>query len=245
MAKEGHAQSVTYNHDDTKMKQITVMEIGTGTLTPEAYYKLFHNSYKKTANEKNKLSFRTLAGVSSYEQVEDAEKVDSALTKRAEIEALNIADRSGGALDLAWKTEKGKINDKMNAFQNNINRIVPAGGSIADKQLWDEYYQVFKYAIQATQDAYMPNSQRKKQYLKIYEDVDKRNNLLVQHLVDLARQTKTKELLSARGSSTRVDKSSVTATSLGRWRNTGAANSTNQGSGSSSTGGSGDESVVR
>lgn len=28
------AQSVTYNHDDAKMNQITVMEIGSGGLTP-------------------------------------------------------------------------------------------------------------------------------------------------------------------------------------------------------------------
>ena len=33
-----HAQSVTYNHDAPKQGQITVMETGTGTLSPELYY---------------------------------------------------------------------------------------------------------------------------------------------------------------------------------------------------------------
>ena len=96
---------VSYNHDAAKMNQITVQEIGVGGLTPSLYYDAFHNSYQKTAASKNKLSFRTLAGISAYQQIEDAEKIDSALTKRAEIEALNIADRTGGALDLAWAAE--------------------------------------------------------------------------------------------------------------------------------------------
>ena len=57
------AQSVTYNHDSPKQNQITVMETGTGALSPELYYTLLHNKYKKSAASKNKLSFRTLAGV--------------------------------------------------------------------------------------------------------------------------------------------------------------------------------------
>ena len=33
-----YGQSVSYSHDAAKMNQITVMEIGSGTLTPEYYY---------------------------------------------------------------------------------------------------------------------------------------------------------------------------------------------------------------
>ena len=72
------------------------MEIGSGTLTPDYYYWLLHNSYKKTASEKNKLGYRTLSGLNAYNQVEMAESLDSAMVKRAKIEALNIADRQGG-----------------------------------------------------------------------------------------------------------------------------------------------------
>ena len=49
------AQSVTYNHDSPKQNQITVMETGTGALSPELYYTLLHNKYKKSAASKNKL----------------------------------------------------------------------------------------------------------------------------------------------------------------------------------------------
>ena len=66
------------------------METGTGALSPELYYTLLHNKYKKSAASKNKLSFRTLAGVNLYNQTDEAEAIDSALVKRAEIEALNV-----------------------------------------------------------------------------------------------------------------------------------------------------------
>lgn len=222
LAGFGHTTKAqyTYNHDATKMNQITIMELGTGAFSPEVYYTLFHSSYKKSAAAKNKMTFRTTAGVASYAQVEYAEKIDSSLVSRAKIEALNVADRSGGALDLAWLAEKNKINDKMQSFQNNINRIVPSGGSIDDRKRWNEYYQVFQCAIKATQQAYMPNAQRKKQYLKIYEDVTKQNDLLIRQLVKMSNADKTKELLSA-SSDYSVDVGSIAASCFGRWKNVG------------------------
>ena len=42
------AQYVTYNHDSPKQNQITVMETGAGSLTPELYYWALHNKYKKS-----------------------------------------------------------------------------------------------------------------------------------------------------------------------------------------------------
>jgi len=227
--------SVSYNHDEAKMNQITVMEVGAGGLTPSWYYYIFHNNYQKSAAEKNKLSYRTLAGIASYQQIEDAEQIDSALTKRAKIEALNIADRSGGALDLAWVAEGSKINNKLQAYHNNINRIIAAGGKMTDKERWEEYYKVFLCAIRTTQDAYMPNSQRKKQYLQIYADICKQNETLVSFIVQLNKQKKTAELLAA--TSERTDRKAEFATAAhNRWREAGlstANNSSNTGGGTS------------
>ncbi|CDA76589.1 uncharacterized protein BN697_00176 [Bacteroides sp. CAG:530] len=101
-----YAQKVTYNHDVAKMNQIKVMETGGGVLTPDLYYWTLHNNYKKTAANKNKLTFRTLAGIDAYNQVEFAENIDSALTSRAKIEALNLADRK---VDLAWRAEGARL----------------------------------------------------------------------------------------------------------------------------------------
>lgn len=219
IAVTGKAQSyVTYNHDSSKKNQITVMETGSGSLSPDLYYQLLHNSYKKSAASKNKLSYRTTAGIGAYNQVEYAEAIDSALTKRAEIEALNIADRQ---VDLAWKVEGSKINSKMNAFKSNIDRILPVGGSIGDKQRWTEYYHVYETAIKATKDAYMPNAKRKKMYLQIYADVAKQNETLVKQLVRISNTSKTKELLTANGNYQTANKRSVISSASSKWREAG------------------------
>lgn len=214
------AQSVTYNHDAAKMNQITVGETGSGSLTPSLYYQTLHKSYSKSAASKNKLSYRTLAGVSLYNQVDEAEALDLAMLARAKIEALNVADRSGGALDVAWAAEGGKITDKMRDFERNINRILQTGGNGDDQSYWKEHYQMFQCAIKATQDAYMPNAQRKKQYLRIYTDVARKNEELIRYLVRLYNARKTSELLA---STNQIEnrKAQVAATAMGRWRSAG------------------------
>ena len=131
-AHAAHAQYVTYNHDSPKQNQITVMETGAGSLSPDLYYLLLHNKYKKTAAAKNKLSFRTLAGVNLYNQTDEAEAIDSALVKRAGIEALNIADRQ---VDLAWLAEGDKVDGQMERFRRNIDRILLCGGTPDDETL--------------------------------------------------------------------------------------------------------------
>ena len=234
---EVRAQSyVTYNHDEAKMNQITVQEIGAGGLTPAFYYDVFHRSYQRSAGSKNKLTYRSLAGVAGWQQVDDADSVKASLEKRAEIEALNVADRQ---IDLAWLAEGTKITNKLNDFQNNINRIVSAGGTFNEKERWNDYYNIFQCAIKATQDAYMPNAQRKKEYLAIYADICKQNETLVKYIVKLNSRTKTKELLEA--TSTRPNHNGTYARSAyNRWRDAGwkvqNGNGSSNGSSDPSTG---------
>ena len=221
-----HAQSyVTYNHDDAKMNQITVQEIGAGGLTPAFYYDVFHNSYQKSAAAKNKLGFRTLAGVAAWQQIEDADSVETSMKKRAEIETLNIADRQ---IDIAWLAEGNKIESKLNDFQNNINRIVSAGGSFNDKERWTEYYNIFQTSIKETKDAYMPNAQRKKEYLAIYADICKQNETLIAYIVQINNRKKTEELLSATNNRTSHKSEFVTA-AYNRWRSSAWGNGNNGG----------------
>ena len=226
-----NAQSyVTYNHDDAKMNQITVQETGAGGLTPAFYYDVFHNSYQKSAATKNKLSFRSLAGVAAWQQIEDADSIEASLKKRAEIEALNVADRQ---IDIAWLAEGTKLTDKLDDFQSNINRIIGAGGTFNDKERWNNYYNIFQCAIKATQDAYMPNAQRKKEYLAIYADICKENETLIKYLVQLNSKAKTAELLSA--TSTRQNHNGAIATAAhNRWRNASWRVSDGNGQGGSS-----------
>ena len=213
-----NAQYVTYNHDSPKMNQITVEETGAGALKPEPYYTLLHNN-KKTAAVKNKLTFRTAAGVASYQQVDEAEAIDSALTSRAKIEALNVADRQ---VDLAWLAEKDKVESQMRQFQKNIDRITMTGGSPKEKERWSDYYQVYQCAIKATKDAYMPNAQRKKEYLQIYADVSRQNDLLGKYLVQLSNHRATKNLLSATENRS-IDKRSIISNAMSRWNESRSA----------------------
>lgn len=214
-----NAQYVTYNHDSPKMNQITVEETGAGALKPELYYKMLHNKYKKTATVKNKLTYRTAAGAASYQQVDEAEAIDSALTSRAKIEALNVADRQ---VDLAWLAEKDKIELQMRRFQKNIDRITMTGGSPKEKERWDDYYHVYQCAIKATRDAYMPNAQRKKEYLQIYADVSRQNDVLVKYLVQLSNRNATKNLLSATENHS-IDKRSIISNAMSRWNESRSA----------------------
>ena len=214
------AQSVTYSHDDAKMNQITVAEIGSGSLTPNLYYQLLHKSYQKSAAAKNKLGFRTTAGINLYNQVDDAEALDSSMTQRARIEALNVADRSGGALDVAWLAESDKINSALEYFEKNIRRIIEAGGSNYEQEHWREQYNVFLCAVKSVQEAYMPNAERKKQYLRIHADIIRKNEILVRYLMRLANSTKVAELLEA--SATIEDRrAQIAMAAMNRWREAG------------------------
>ena len=238
LSLEVSAQSyLTYNHDETKMNQITVQETGSGGLTPAFWYQLLHNSYQKTAAQKNKLGFRTLAGVAAYPQVEDADSVKGSLEKRAEIEALNVADRQ---IDIAWLAEGSKITSKLNDFQMNISRIMNAGGTIQDKERWNDYYHIYECAIKATQDAYMPNAQRKKEYLAIYADIIKQNETLIAYIVQLNKRSKTTALLEA--TYIKPNRTSAIATAAhNRWKDSGWGVSSASSSGSTNNGGSGSE----
>ena len=235
-----NAQYVTYNHDSPKMNQIMVEETGAGALTPELYYTLLHNRYKKTAAAKNKLTFRTAAGVASYQQVNEAEAIDSALTSRAKIEALNVADRQ---VDLAWLAEKDKVESQMRQFQKNIDRILITGGSPKEKERWSEFYNIYQCAIKATKDAYMPNAERKRQYLQIYADVSKQNDVLVTYLVQLSNRNATRDLLSVSENQS-IDKRSIVNNALNRWNESRSAVRGSQDD-SESDDGDGNESVNR
>jgi hypothetical protein len=217
LAVATHAQNVSYSHDAAKMNQITVAEIGSGSLTPSLYYDLLHSNYASSAAVKNKLSFRTAARIAAYQQVDDATALDSAMIKRAEVEALNVADRQ---IDLAWQVEGDKINNKMSDFKTNINRILQVGGTSSQQYFWTQRYNMLTTAITTVKSAYLPNAQRKKQYLAIYADAAKFNELLVKYLAQLSNCKTTAELLAATYSRDNKN-ATIAAEALSRWRDAG------------------------
>lgn len=173
--------------------------------------------------------------------MDDAEAIDSALVKRAEIEALNVADRQ---IDLAWQAEGDKINGQMERFKRNIDRILTAGGTTDDRERWTEYYQIYECAINATRDAYMPNAQRKKEYLRIYEDVARQNEILVCYLAKRQNASLASELLNAEDVGRTPEKGSIAREAMNRWNESRFAVRGSQGAGGTQ-GSDGEETVNR
>ena len=205
-AHAAHAQYVTYNHDSPKQNQITVMETGTGAFTPEIYYTLLHNKYKKTAAAKNKLSFRTLAGVNLYNQTDEAEAIDSALVKRAAVEALNVADRQ---VDLAWLAEGDKVNGQMERFRRNIDRILLCGGT-PDEQgtLGQNIIRCTSAPSTPPRMPTCPTPSGRKSTCASSEDVARQNGTLVLYLARKQNATVTEGLLNAEEAQP-IDKGSI------------------------------------
>ena len=193
-AFSAQAQYVTYNHSETKLNQVTVMETGAGSLTPDAYYTVLHRKYSETASSKNKLRYRTEAAASAFLQVQMADTVETSLSQRARIEALNMADRKA---DIAWLAEGPKIEAKLKTFQDNIGRITSVGGGSSEKERWQEYYNLFQTAIRSLQESYLPNSERKREYLRIYSDLCSQNETLLSYIVMLNSRQATAESLAS------------------------------------------------
>lgn len=73
------------------------------------------------------------------------------------------------------------------------------------------------------QDAYMPNAQRKQQYLAIYDDITKQNETLISFLIQLSNKRKTSSLLAAR-LERRNNVASHASSAINRWREAGKKN---------------------
>ena len=173
------AQSVTYNHDESVMNQVTVQETGSGSLTPDLYYDVLHKSYRNSASETNKLSYRTMTAAYMKLQEPYAERIDSDLVKRAKVEAANLLDRE---VDAVWLVEKAKVNGALGHFKDHIEEITLVGGSYKTYENWKEIYDMIVSGVQYIQGGYIPNSERQTQYMQICKDVKARDALLLKQL---------------------------------------------------------------
>ena len=216
IALNSFGQSMTYNHDASKMGQIQVMELGAGALTPDLYYSVTHNSYKKGAKAATsvKNTLRMATNVASLPQVEYADSIKADLEGRAKIEAANIADRE---VDLAWLTDGEKIQSKLWAFQSNIGSL-NGKAPLAEISAWEDLVKMYEFAIKTTKKAYMPNSERQKQYLAIYDELTTSNDHLLLRIRYLATKSQADKLVTAMARFQHRVNENATA-SYNRWRN--------------------------
>lgn len=192
------AQSMTFLPDVAKRNQIQVMELGAGILTPDFYYNMFHKNYKKTAylptSPKNSLRMTTY--LSSKPQVEFADSIEADLKSRAKIEALNLADRK---VDLAWTSIGNKLDNTLRKYRNNINSL--SGKTKNDEiEEWKSLADQYDFAIKTIKKAYLANSQRQKQYMTIYDEICKTNELLVDRVKTLTLKKAANRVLNVMSS---------------------------------------------
>lgn len=144
-----------------------------------------------------------------------ADSIMSDLAERATVEATNLADRE---IDLAYKKEQDKLERAKTAFQNNIDRILPLGGSNATRKNWQELYNLSTYAILVTHSSYLPNAKRRIQYQAIYDDLIKQNDQLTAYLRELEKNKLLKEYMQAAEKPIKaVDKEKAVTAAFGRW----------------------------
>lgn len=209
-------QSMTYNHDASKMGQIQVMELGAGVLTPDLYYSITHSGYKKGAKSATsvKNTLRMAANIASMPQVEYADSIKADLEGRAKVEATNIADRQ---IDIAWLTEGERIQAKLRAFKSNIGSL---NGKTCSEEItaWEYLGKMYDFAIKTTKKAYMPNSERQKQYLAIYDEITTTNDNLLLRIRYLATKCQADNIVAAMTQFHHRVSENATA-SYNRWRN--------------------------
>lgn len=209
-------QSMIYNHDASKMGQIQVMELGAGVLTPDLYYSITHSGYKKGAKSATsvKNTLRMAANIASMPQVEYADSIKADLEGRAKVEATNIADRQ---IDIAWLTEGERIQAKLRVFKSNIGSL---NGKTCSEEItvWEDLGKMYDFAIKTTKKAYMPNSERQKQYLAIYDEITTTNDNLLLRIRYLATKRQADNIVAAMTQFHHRVSENATA-SYNRWRN--------------------------
>ena len=220
-----NAQSVTYNHDSSVMNQFTIGEVGLGSFTPDLYYDALHKSYRNGAMMTNKQLFRTQMHLELNKEEGHAEALDSALNERKRVEALNIADRTPGVTDVAWQVEKGKIENKLDIFKKNIEKLTTEGAPAKVYIIWMERYNCLNCGLQAVRDAYMPQGMRKEQYLAIYKDILEKNTEVCEYISYLRYEKMIKRDSTKIRPLPKTKLGLVARSALGRWKlaNTGVA----------------------
>ena len=208
--------SQTYNHDETVMQQFAAQETGVGSLTPAVAYKLRYGSgYYNSANSTNKLLYRTHMAIKLSSEVPFADKIDSSMVERADVEAVNLDDRM---TDILWEAEKKKINTKLEVLKANIEKITLSGGTAHDYDNWLDIYNCIVCGITAMQRGYLPNSERQRQYVAIYRDIRSKNMELVSELL---RWQTAKNMKSDQGNAKTPSKTNIHNIALeakGRWK---------------------------
>ena len=105
-----------------------------------------------------------------------------------------------GAAEAYLTFEHDEFTMKPTLDENGLARLTEVGGNAGDLTLWQERYHLFQTAISAVRNSYMPNAERKKEYLAIYRDITEGNNTLIAYIVTVDSRERTKDPSKPRSS---------------------------------------------
>lgn len=208
-------------HDEFKMQQFLVGETGVGylldvgtTLPPFFYTVTMNKSYQKTANAFGKQLFRVDTELAAKKQKEYSDSIKSYMKTREQQEVWNFADRYVDDYVYSIGGDGALLANSLMTFKNNIEFLLNVGGTSQDKEEYTDYYNMYKYGIEAVHKSSMPNNERKIAYQGILKDIKDKNHQLIKYMVSL-RQIKLGRLATQRANYKR--QVAVTAC-LNRWR---------------------------
>ena len=201
------------------------LSLGVHTLPGQTVEETYnHDAEKQQAFES--MINKKIASVGNFGEFTSplfAKQAYEALAERARVDSLNCIDRMPGELyDVAYKQEAERLNAAADAFQSNINLIRAFGGSIEDKNQWQNIYNSITFALNVIKSSYLPTSKRKVQYQKIIDDYNKQNIALLAYLRNKQSQKLAQDIIEKSNSAsllTTTDKSKVAKDALIRWQN--------------------------
>lgn len=207
----------TYNHDESFMQQFLVSETGAGHLTPNLYYKSLHRTYQKQAYTYSKAPARLKYMYDLKKEIEYSDTIDSVFKRRAKIAAIDMAERDPLA-DFVWYQGVGNnISAALGVMKSNIQRL-SSYGTESEFTEWQNQYNLLQGSVNCIRQAYLPNSERQREYTRIFAKAQQLNSDLAARIDFLYAYRKMREAEAKARPVEHIDHAVIAARVLLKWQ---------------------------
>ena len=207
----------TYNHDESFMQQFLVSETGAGSLTPQAYYTISHRKYSKVAYMSGKAPARLKYMYDLKKEIEYSDTIDSVFKRRAKLAAIDMAERDPLA-DFVWYQGVGNnISAALGVMKSNIQRL-SSYGTESEFTEWQNQYNLLQGSVNCIRQAYLPNSERQREYTRIFAKAQQLNSDLAARIDFLYAYRKMREAEAKSRPAEHIDHAVIAARVLLKWQ---------------------------
>ena len=207
----------TYIHDEPFMQQFLVSETGTGNLTPNVYYTAMHPSYKRLAYLYSKAAARLKYMYDIKKEIPYSDTINSVFKRRAKLAAIDMVEREPLA-DFVWYQGVGdNISAALRVMRNNILRL-SSFGTDSEFIEWENRYNLLEGSVNCIRQAYLPNSERQREYTRIFAKAQQLNSDLAARIDFLYAYRKMREAEVNARPAEHVDHAVIAARVLLKWQ---------------------------